>query len=303
MLIVLDTSAAARNPRFEAFVRNATARGVRVIVPRLVLLELIYRCEQESAAMIEALSVRARMYDRLGLREDLTRFVEAAREKAAGYAETMADELGELGVDIVEPVDSSHVEIAQRSVQCRRPYLDKKRHDGYTDTLNWLTVLNLADRNPADEVVWVSDNPRVFGSGEPAKLHDELWAELQERGLEGRVEWVGDLADVDLAKVDRPSRSQAVEPVSGTLVAPAEPAPELFVASTEPSTSPVDEKVAAVLPPTPPVQVEKPRVGPQRIPPAGNADRGRRRGLGRIIGGRRRTATLVEELDELDFGQ
>lgn len=65
MLIVLDTSAVTRDSRFETFVRTAVDRGVRVAVPRLVLLEIADRYQRESAAMIEALTVQARMYDRL----------------------------------------------------------------------------------------------------------------------------------------------------------------------------------------------------------------------------------------------
>ncbi|WP_307718087.1 PIN domain-containing protein [Rhodococcus marinonascens] len=307
MLIVLDTSAVAWNPRFEAFVRTAIGQGARVVVPRLVLLELIHRCEQESAAMIEALTVRSRMYDRLGLRENLTQFVDAARAKAKGYAEEVAGELEGLGIDIVEPVDSSHVEIALRAVRCRRPYLDRKRHDGYPDTVNWLTVLNLADRNPADEVVWVSANSRAFGSGETSMWHDEIWAELHDRGLERRVRWAVDLADVSLAEkkfaeAEHPRRDQLVEPASGTPVLPAAPVPDPLGAPTEQSVS-ADEQVAVVLPPSSPVQVERPRVPPQRIQPPDNANRRKRRGLARIIGGRKRTVTVVEELDDLDLGQ
>ncbi|AOW95148.1 DUF4935 domain-containing protein [Rhodococcus sp. WMMA185] len=307
MLIVLDTSAVTRNARFEAFVRRAVGQGARVLVPRLVLLELIHRCEQESAAMIEALTIRSRMYDRLGLRDDLTRFVEAARSKAEGYAEAVAGELDALGIGIVEPVDSSHVDIVGRALRCARPYLDKRRHDGYSDTLNWLTVLNLADRNPTDEVVWVSANSRAFGSGEPSAWHDEIWAELRDRGLESRVRWAVDFADVDLADLNSTeaefSRHDELDvPLSGTSVVPAAPIADPVDTSEEQST-PVDKKVASVLPPSPPVQVERPRVAPQRILPADSASAGKRRGLRRIIGGRKRTVTVVEELDDLDLGQ
>ncbi|MCQ4120487.1 PIN domain-containing protein [Rhodococcus tibetensis] len=283
MLIVLDTSAVTRDSRFETFVRTAVDRGVRVAVPRLVLIEIADRYQRESAAMIEALTVQARMYDRLGLRDDLSLFVDVARAKAGGYVVALARELEKIGVEVVEPVGCSHVEIAQRAVQRRRPYREKKRYDGYAATVNWLTVLDLADRHP-DGVVWVSANSRSFGAGEPSVWHDEIAAELRERRLDGRVWWATSLADVDLHGADR--RDPAPAPV-------AEPA------GVE---SPVSPPVQPVVHSLPPVTVPRPRAAPQRIPPSGRVDNGGRRGIGKIIGGRTRRVTVVEELDDVDFG-
>ena len=103
MLIVLDTSAVTRDARFETFVRDALDHGSRVLVPRLVLVEVAHRYQRESVAMIDALTVQARMYDRLGLREDLSVFVDAARAKADGYVDSLARQLEAMGCDVIEP--------------------------------------------------------------------------------------------------------------------------------------------------------------------------------------------------------
>ncbi|MDV7242990.1 MULTISPECIES: PIN domain-containing protein [Rhodococcus] len=285
MLIVLDTSAVTRDSRFETFVRTAVNRGVRVAVPRLVLLEIADRYQRESAAMIEALTVQARMYDRLGLREDLSLFVDVARAKAGGYVVALARELEKIGVEVVEPVGCSHVEIAQRAVQRRRPYREKKRYDGYAATVNWLTVLDLADRHP-DGVVWVSANTRSFGGGEPPVWHDDIAAELRERRLDGRVWWATSLADVDLHTEDLPG---------------PEPEPVILDSSVPRSAPPAEQERPGV-PDPPPVTVPRPRAAPQRIPPSGKADSGGRRGFGKMIGGRTRRVSIVEELDDVDFG-
>jgi hypothetical protein len=285
MLIVLDTSAVTRDSRFETFVRTAVNRGVRVAVPRLVLLEVADRYQRESAAMIEALTVQARMYDRLGLRDDLSLFVDMARAKAGGYVVALSRELEKIGVEVVEPVGSSHVEIAQRAVQRRRPYREKKRYDGYAATVNWLTVLDLADRHP-DGVVWVSANTRSFGGGEPSVWHDDIAAELRERRLDGRVWWATSLADVDLHTEDLPG-----------------PDPEpVILDSLVPHSAPPAEQERPEVPDPPPVTVPRPRAAPQRIPPSGKADSGGRRGFGKMIGGRTRRVSIVEELDDVDFG-
>ncbi|TQC50686.1 DUF4935 domain-containing protein [Rhodococcus sp. WS4] len=309
MLIVLDTSALTRDARFETFVRDALDRGSRVLVPRLVLVEVAHRYQRESVAMIEALTVQARMYDRLGLRDDLSVFVDAARAKADGYVDSLARQLEAMGCDVIEPAHASHLEIAGRELQRRRPYVDRKRH-GYTATVNWLTVLDIADRRPSEEVVWVSANSRAFGSGEPSTWHDEIWDELQERGLDHRVRWVIDLDDVDLRDSNAPRRERVVRSAVAPPVA-AVPTP-LPRRAPQPPRAPLPapaehqaadpEEPPAPPPPLPPVHVARPRVAPQRILPSANADAGGRRGLGRMMGGRKRKVTVVEELDELDFG-
>ncbi|MFC9767060.1 PIN domain-containing protein [Rhodococcus jostii] len=299
MLIVLDTSAVTRDARFETFVRDVLDQGSRVLVPRLVLVEVAHRYQRESVAMIDALTVQARMYDRLGLREDLSVFVDAARAKADGYVDSLARQLEAMGCDVIEPAHASHLEIAGRELQRRRPYVDKKRH-GYTATVNWLTVLDIADRRPSEDVVWVSANSRAFGSGEPSTWHDEIWAELQDRGLENRVRWVVDLDDVDLGDTDVPRRERVFEPVLPPPVAavPAPPRPPLPPRAPVAAPDTVEPPAATL----PPVHVARPRVAPQRILPSGNADTGGRRGIGRMMGGRKRKVTVVDELDELDFG-
>ncbi|QDQ89796.1 DUF4935 domain-containing protein [Rhodococcus sp. WB9] len=302
MLIVLDTSAVTRDVRFETFVRDALDHGSRVLVPRLVLVEVAHRYQRESVAMIDALTVQARMYDRLGLREDLSVFVDAARAKADGYVDSLARQLEAMGCDVIEPAHASHLEIAGRELQRRRPYVDKKRH-GYTATVNWLTVLDIADRRPSEDVVWVSANSRAFGNGEPSTWHDEIWAELQERGLDHRVRWVVDLDDMDVRETGQPRRERVFEPVvTSPPVAAVEARlpPRAPLAARDPVEPPAPAPAPAAA--LPPVHVARPRVAPQRILPSGNADSGGRRGIGRVMGGRKRKVTVVEELDDLDFG-
>ncbi|WP_043825001.1 PIN domain-containing protein [Rhodococcus opacus] len=313
MLIVLDTSAVTRDARFETFVRDALDRGRRVLVPRLVLVEVAHRYQRESVAMIEALTVQARMYDRLGLRDDLSLFVDAARAKADGYVDSLARQLEAMGCDVIEPAYTSHLEIAARELRRRRPYVDRKRR-GYTATVNWLTVLDIADRRPSEDVVWVSANSRAFGSGEPGAWHGEIWAELQDRGLDHRLRWVTGLDDVDLGDTGVPRRERVFEPVPAppaSVPAPpsAVPAPPPFGAAPRPVVAAPPPRAPLVVsepvvPPVapPPAQVTRPRVAPQRILPSGNADTGGRRGIGRMRGGRKRKVTVVEELDDLDFG-
>lgn len=333
MIIVLDSSALARGTRFEKSVAAVMSRGVRVVVPHLVVLDAAHRYRKESAEMIAALSASARMYDRLGLRRDLTRFIDAAHDKADSYVQDLVDELVGIGIEVLEPVGVSHLEIADRAMAMRRPYVDKKKRDGYIATLNWLTLLDLADRNPGAEILWVSDDTRTFGSTDDAFWHEELVGELDSRLLEHRVRWVLEFPVFDgyvpVEQVEKaPEVSEAPEVFAPVFVPPVKDTPvfdALVIAElpileeaqfveprfAEPQfdeTRFVDEvqlvetQPAAEVRPMKPVQrVSGTRVGPQRILPAPKAAPGGLRNLGKVIGGRRQKVTIVDDLDDVDF--
>ncbi|MFE5644388.1 PIN domain-containing protein [Rhodococcus sp. NPDC056516] len=302
MIIVLDSSALTRGARFDTAIADARALGHRVVVPRLVVLEVASRYREESAEMIAALSVQARMYDRLGLRRDLTRFVDAAHDKADGYVDDVIEDLVAIGVEVVDPVDVSHLEVAERAISLRRPYTDKKKRDGYPATLNWLTVLDLADRNPGVDVIWVSSDARAYGDGEDGVWHGDLTRELAARGLEYRVRWASDIPVIDgpvqVEEVAEPTpEAQVVQGfVEPEAVVPAEiPEPVAPAEVAEPAAP-------AVAPAPKPVQrAARTRVAPQRIEPAPKAQSGGLRGLGKVIGGRKRKVTIVDDLDEVDL--
>ncbi|CAJ0557270.1 unnamed protein product, partial [Mesorhabditis spiculigera] len=103
----------------------ADARALRT--PRhgaVVVLEVASRYREESAEMIAAPGDQARMYDRLGFAA-LTSRVDVASRGGRG------------------------------AISLRRLYTDKKRERRLPgDAVNWLTVLDLADRNLEVDVIW-----------------------------------------------------------------------------------------------------------------------------------------------------
>ncbi|MCS4257674.1 hypothetical protein M2405_006000 [Rhodococcus erythropolis] len=305
MIIVLDSSALTRGARFDAAIADARALGHRVVVPRLVVLEVASRYREESAEMIAALSVQARMYDRLGLRRDLTRFVDAAHDKADGYVDDVIEDLVAIGVEVVDPVDVSHLEVAERAISLRRPYTDKKKRDGYPATLNWLTVLDLADRNPEVDVIWVSSDARAYGDGEDGVWHADLARELASRGLEYRVRWASDIPVIDgpvqVEQVAEVAEVSPEAPVAQGFVEPEAVVPAEIPEPEVPAAPVVPEAPASPPAPKPVQRAARTRVAPQRIEPAPKAQSGGLRGLGKVIGGRKRKVTIVDDLDEVDL--
>lgn len=326
MIIVLDSSALVRGARFDNSVADAKARGLRIVVPRLAVLDVANRYRKESADMIAALSVQARMYDRLGLRRDLTRFIDAAHDKADGYVQDLVDDLQGIGIEVIDPVDVPHLLVAERAIAMQRPYVDKKKRDGYPATLNWLTLLDLADRNPGTEILWVSDDTRAFGDTQEASWHPDLLRELDSRWLDSRVRWALEFPVFDgpaqvEATVALPELVEAAELVEvagvvevAEVVVPEVEGPEVvevaeLIVDTAPAVpavsvvpvAPVVPAVSVAPAPKPVQRAARTRVAPQRIPPAPKPASGGLRNLGKVIGGRKRKVTIVEDLDEVDL--
>lgn len=323
MIIVLDSSALVRGARFDNSVADAKARGLRVVVPRLVALDVANRYRKESADMIAALSVQARMYDRLGLRRDLTRFIDAAHDKADGYVQDLVDDLQGIGIEVIDPVDVPHLLVAERAIAMKRPYVDKKKRDGYPATLNWLTLLDLADRNPGTEILWVSADTRAFGDTQEASWHPDLLRELDSRWLDSRVRWALEFPVfdgpaqveatgvearvvsselVEVPELEVPELAEVADVVVREVVEVAESAVYAAPAAPVPAVPAAAVPAVPVAPAPKPVQrAARTRVAPQRIPPAPKPTSGGLRNLGKVIGGRKRKVTIVEDLDEVDL--
>jgi hypothetical protein len=77
-------------------------------------------------------------------------------------------------------------EMVQRELERRRPFMDKEPGTiGHRDTVIWLGVLELAEHEPADDVVFVTADKGFLAS---STLHPHLVEDLCERGLERQVE-------------------------------------------------------------------------------------------------------------------
>lgn len=146
-----------------------------------------------------------------GLQDNVEAIVQVIQDRIDGYGETLKLRLSELGAEVVPAPAVPHLEIAQRASEQRAPYQGKDK-DGYRDTLIWLTVLDVAAKNPSHEVWFVSENVTDFGdlsfkqksSGNeessatlPRPLHQELQKELESRGLQGRIKYVTSLQSLE----------------------------------------------------------------------------------------------------------
>ena len=242
MIVVLDTTALMADPSLRgtawaALAHAADVWDVKIVVPEIVLTEAVGGYQRTVA---EAMVGLERWATKHVARLQLTKVHEAAQEalvqESADYGQRLADSLNDLGATVIPPPDVPHTVLVERAVRRQRP-CDAKG-DGYRDTLNWLTLLNLASEHPEEQLVWVSDNTRDFGAGaEGCEWHPDLIVELEAAGAAARVRWVRSLGDLvlelaasystsraeDLDAVQKQLRSQSLAGFLAAMVVPTMP--------------------------------------------------------------------------------
>lgn len=205
MIVVLDTTvfgadALCLGNAWQALVLARSAWGIRISVTEVTLEEAIGNYNREVQSQREKFQdIADKRLGSLGLRGAFLEFDDVLAEAASTHEYDLRSKLGHAGVDILPVADIPHMDIVRRAVARRRPCNDKG--DGFRDTLNWLTVLDLAKSEANEDIVWVSGNSRDFGGGvEGGKedLHPDLQEDLESISALGRVSWVKTLPDLVL---------------------------------------------------------------------------------------------------------
>jgi hypothetical protein len=192
MIVALDANVLMRDPMCNGLAWRILALGasswdVAIVVPRVAMIEAVVGYQRKIGYSVEGLDKWAAKYvGQLGL----TEVHEAAREgcRAAGerYAQQLQEVLDSLGAAVHEPPEVPLLDLVERAARRQRPCDDNG--DGFRDTLNWLTVIDLARQNPSQQVVWISDDSD-FAAQDKKVLHEELVAELREAGVADRVRY------------------------------------------------------------------------------------------------------------------
>ncbi|MGO4246161.1 PIN domain-containing protein [Paenarthrobacter sp. RAF54_2] len=178
---------------------------VEVLVPEVVQMEtvtVVTRKWSDQQSTLDKLRVAE-----LGLQKEQQSLSQNIQDRIDGYEEVLVARMAELGIEAAPTPAVGHLEVAERASKEIAPYT-KGRKDGYRDTLIWLTVLDVATREPDHEVWFVSNNDQDFGDPSasmkkndlgadvpqlPRPLHPHLLEELVNRGLAGRVKYATSL--------------------------------------------------------------------------------------------------------------
>ncbi len=205
MIIVLDTTVVLSDPQLRAawwttLKDTAKRHGARIVVPEVVVVEAVANQRRSLETLSDRLSTTALKEKRFGVDSICEAITAAVDVKTTAFARELRGHLSSLGSEFVAPPAIDHLDLVNRAVAFRKPWDESERKDGYRDTLNWLTVLDIAESNPGHEVWWISQNSKDFGAGDDeensTKWHNDINDELMERGLEERVSWAHDVASL-----------------------------------------------------------------------------------------------------------
>jgi predicted nucleic acid-binding protein len=212
VVIVLDTNILVASPKlashaWSSLIQNAQEWDVRIVVPEVVVMETINVVTRNwSGKRAKAAALELGVFD---VGEARAVLLSEMDRKISSYGEFLRDRLERGGVEILRTPDVAHIDVATRASEGRAPFTKDK--DGYRDTLIWYTVLAAADRYPASDIWFVSDNTDDFGPRQPdwtgggqgdredcpILFHSDLAAELEEGGLSDRVRYVVSLARLE----------------------------------------------------------------------------------------------------------
>jgi hypothetical protein len=209
-VVVVDTNALRNSPglsskSWQSLVQNARAWGVKVVVPSVVVMETINLLQREMATAISAAERMSKDLRRFGLPSLKDDAILQLQLRSASFEDDFRSTLKEANIDIVDvPSKIRHEDVALRAIRKRAPYSAGKDKDCYRDTLIWLTLIEIADANPWEDVWLVSANTNDFGvvgKGQdgffPAVFRDDLLAELEEEGLAERVKYATKLESLE----------------------------------------------------------------------------------------------------------
>ncbi|MDJ0404006.1 PIN domain-containing protein [Rhodococcus erythropolis] len=203
VIIVLDATVLLSNPQlnskwWDGLIAATAGWNARVVVPRVVIAETVANFRRNVTGLLPALSEWGKKENRFGVAPIRDAAAKSVLALADDFEGTLSAALIASGVSIVEPPSNQgvadHSTVARRVAEHRKPADGAARKDGYRDTLNWLTVLDLADAHPGMDILWISHNTEDFGAATQADKdrptwHEEILAELNHRGLADRVKW------------------------------------------------------------------------------------------------------------------
>ena len=197
MIVVLDTNAILSDPlitstAWKILAHAARTWGVRVCTTEVVLVEASagYKRRLDEALVglkrweDKHLSALASPTITQGLRERLD-------AESTAYGPTLRGALGGIPVDVLPIPSVSHEVLVARAAN-RVPPCDSNG-DGYRDTLNWYSIIDLLDH--AGGVFFVTADTDFASEG---KLHPVLQREVEQVRASAEVHVIGSLPELAL---------------------------------------------------------------------------------------------------------
>lgn len=108
-------------------------------------------------------------------------------------------------------------DIVRRAIEKRKPCGKDGQH--FRDAILWLTLLDYTKTLPERKIVFISDNPKDFGSGDTSELDPQLKAEANSLNIEiFYYRTISDFVKQHAVKIDFITRDWIIENVSETTI-------------------------------------------------------------------------------------
>lgn len=177
---------------------------LRIATSEVVIAEVLAGHQRQALESLSVFSKLSKAWNRLGAEANLKSSKATFEFKVSNYAGSLLSALQDAGVEILPAPEVPHIEVVSRSVSRRRPC--NQNGDGYRDTLLWLTVLKLAQDQPDEEIVFIS-NDNDFRDENKTGFHPDLLDDLSEVDAQSRVS-LGELLETIFQAAERSPESQ-----------------------------------------------------------------------------------------------
>jgi hypothetical protein len=186
MRVVLDTNTIQRGgfrfrgTAFRLLLNELKTQGHVLYVPQIVMDEVVNNYRKELKEIQENVGNKLGKASSLMGRELTSPISEADIEIAVDdYRRFLIQRLEAAEAVILDYPDTIHRDLAQRSMQQRKPFRSEDR--GYRDALIWENIRSLAAREVDQPIIFICANPRDF-AGEEGNLHPDLRDDLTTSG-------------------------------------------------------------------------------------------------------------------------
>ncbi|MFB4304378.1 PIN domain-containing protein [Actinomadura sp. NTSP31] len=153
---------------------------VRVLIPKVSFEERVGKAIRDANSLIADLDAIARKSGDLAVFAQGRAALVERRDMARA---NLTRDAKAVGAELLDPVKVDHMAIVARQAARVRPC--DQDGNGFRDTLNWLTVLDVAKQNPDQDIAWVSFDKDFAAS--PGVLHPELQDEADKAGVGDRL--------------------------------------------------------------------------------------------------------------------
>jgi len=170
-----------RGAAFRELLRSSERGYVELIIPKIVFDEVLNKYREALLDAQRELKKVIRESSNLGASVELDPLDDVhIDELSANYEARLRRIVSLYRAKITPYPDISHEIIARRALDRRKPF-DIRGHNGYRDTLLWISVLSAATDS---KVMFVSDNSADFAKSKqmPTELADDLLKDLTAAG-------------------------------------------------------------------------------------------------------------------------